>query len=145
MTEKERKHQYYLKHREYFIRKAQEWKQKNPEKARESARKGTEKYRKGLPRLYKKDLELKYKYKISWAEYVELHNTQHGACAICKIPLVLLREQRGGGTANVDHCHVAKKVRGLLCNSCNQGLGYFKDNTTLLRGAAEYLDDSKGN
>lgn len=39
----------------------------------------------------------------------------------------------------VDHCHKTGKVRGLLCHSCNIGLGNFKDNTLLLTSAIRYL------
>lgn len=41
----------------------------------------------------------------------------------------------------VDHEHRTKppRIRGLLCNSCNVGLGFFKDNPKLLVQAAAYL------
>ena len=39
----------------------------------------------------------------------------------------------------IDHCHLTGVVRGLLCHSCNTGLGYFNDNWVLLDNALEYL------
>lgn len=50
-------------------------------------------------------------------------------CVICGVtePLV------------VDHDHVTGKVRGMLCNHCNRGLGHFRDSPMLLEFAAQYL------
>lgn len=42
-------------------------------------------------------------------------------------------------TPHVDHCHETGQVRGILCMSCNTGLGMFKDNVKLLKRAAIYL------
>ena len=43
---------------------------------------------------------------------------------------------------HVDHCHTTGKYRGLLCNKCNAGLGFFNDNIAVLQKAIEYINDN---
>jgi len=50
-------------------------------------------------------------------------------CVICGVEEKLV----------VDHNHKTGKIRGLLCNHCNRGLGHFRDDPTLLEFAAQYL------
>jgi len=40
----------------------------------------------------------------------------------------------------IDHCHDTGAVRGLLCRSCNLGLGMLGDNVAGLRFAVKYLE-----
>jgi len=39
----------------------------------------------------------------------------------------------------VDHNHKTNKVRGLLCQRCNMGIGQFRDDPNLMARAVEYL------
>lgn len=43
------------------------------------------------------------------------------------------------GDLVVDHDHSTKKIRGVLCNKCNKGLGLFRDSPDLLEYARIYL------
>jgi hypothetical protein len=46
------------------------------------------------------------------------------------------------GNLHIDHNHETGVVRGVLCTTCNTGLGQFKDNPELLEKAAAYLRGS---
>ncbi|MBK5239799.1 endonuclease domain-containing protein [Clostridium sp.] len=39
----------------------------------------------------------------------------------------------------IDHSHQSGRIRGMLCSSCNKGLGFFKDNPMLLDRASNYI------
>ena len=51
--------------------------------------------------------------------------------------------QRENNEDRIDHDHNTGKVRGLLCISCNTGVGLFKDSPVILTGAVRYLEDGK--
>jgi Recombination endonuclease VII len=75
---------------------------------------------------------LKSRYGITPEEFEIMLVKQNNTCAIC--------EQSYHLTMHIDHCHTTKKIRGLLCNNCNRGLGHFKDNSVLLKNAINYLE-----
>lgn len=43
----------------------------------------------------------------------------------------------------IDHCHATGEFRGILCRSCNLGLGYFRDRKELLEKAILYLEKAE--
>lgn len=59
---------------------------------------------------------------------------QHDACAICGYEF-----GQKLGDYHIDHCHQTGAVRGILCDRCNRGLGYFRDKPDFLQQAAKYL------
>ena len=72
-------------------------------------------------------------YGITIEQKEAMLKAQINRCAICT-------KELNFKTANVDHDHISKRIRGILCNSCNQGLGLFKDDPTFLENAINYLN-----
>jgi hypothetical protein len=77
------------------------------------------------------------RYGINLEEYTRMLEAQGGKCKICGgVPSARM--------LGVDHDHATSTIRGLLCGGCNSGIGYFQDNPSLLRKAADYLDKELG-
>lgn len=74
------------------------------------------------------------KYGLTEDEYDFIFEQQGGSCKLCSF------KPRIRNLA-IDHDHRTGKVRGLLCNECNLGLGKFKDDPELLKEAAKYLEE----
>lgn len=79
---------------------------------------------------------LKTKYGLTPEDYNRLLKEQDGKCAICGKP----PEESRNNKLFVDHDHRNNVVRGLLCSTCNAGLGQFMDSPALLLEAIRYLD-----
>jgi len=95
-----------------------------------------------------KGYDLKKGFGITLVDYNKMNADQNGVCAICgnKETMVNPRHLHGKPqNLSVDHCHETGKIRGLLCSSCNVGLGYFKDNVALIEKAMNYLLKHKEN
>jgi hypothetical protein len=105
---------HYQKNKDWYKQKHSEWYQANKESHNEKV----------FTRI------LKQKYNLTREEYVSLLEN-NPKCNICKNPYKRI--------GYVDHCHETGNVRGVLCMSCNTGLGHFKDNISSLEAAIEYL------
>jgi hypothetical protein len=71
-------------------------------------------------------------------EYRALYAEQEGRCACCGTSHEDVTHKTFRHLV-VDHDHASGAVRGLLCATCNIGLGQFQDNPDLLEAAARYL------
>jgi hypothetical protein len=90
----------------------------------EEAKRNPERFRRNNDRHTAKRLNL------SLEEYYQLREIN--SCQICG-------KKRGSINLPIDHCHTTGKIRGVLCNKCNFGLGYFDDSVEKLNMAIEYL------
>lgn len=94
------------------------------------------KYKKDNPERYKdsrRNVYLKFHYGISYKEFKEMSILQNDVCLICG-------EKNKTWRLAVDHNHETGEIRGLLCNLCNRALGFFNDDPSRLRRAADYIE-----
>jgi hypothetical protein len=89
-----------------------------------------------------KDSDLQRRFGITLFDYSQMLLAQNGKCAICK--------GTDGGTRNgepkalaVDHDHETGKVRGLLCEACNQAIGKMKEEPKIILSSLDYLCQHK--
>ena len=137
--------------KEYYAKNPEKFQKRTPEQQAECNARRREKYAecaetrekaKAAARLWaqsnpdgKKAQRLAAAYGIALSDFNDMMAMQNNACAICGYsdmsdPKIF---------PVVDHCHTTGKVRGILCSSCNHGLGKFKDDVTRLMLAAAYL------
>ena len=74
------------------------------------------------------------RYNLTKEEAIELYDRPE--CDICQVELT---NDRSSSQRCVDHNHDTDVVRGVLCNSCNAGLGMFKDSKLIMSKAIKYL------
>ncbi len=123
------------------------WREKNKEKVNEYMREYRQE-KKTPQQKWKEnnrdqihDSEIKRLYGLSGEDYASILKMQNGLCAICNQP-----ETRASRTPGetcrlaLDHNHTTGQVRGLLCHSCNTGIGKFKESKDLLIRAISYLE-----
>lgn len=73
--------------------------------------------------------------KESLEKYNTLFKSQDGKCNICQKHQSELKY-----SLCVDHCHKTDKIRGLLCDNCNQALGLLKDDIESLKRAIKHVE-----
>lgn len=76
---------------------------------------------------------LKRAHGISLARYCEILAEQEYRCRICYKPF------NSPKATHIDHCHKTGKIRGILCQKCNNALGLLEDSKEILSSALRYL------
>lgn len=96
--------------------------------------------------LNQKHWQLRSLYRIGIDDYFSILDAQNSVCPIC---LRLFEDGKiDGKYGQVDHDHACcpdKKscghcIRGILCDRCNKGLGFFRDDGTALLRAVIYIE-----
>lgn len=123
---------------EEYLAKQRAYRAANRDKLRELGRKYYRERRKFSPSIRK--YTLKSAHGMTVGQYEEMLSKQGGVCAICYSKDTARKDQKH---FSVDHCHKTGRIRGLLCNLCNTGLGHFRDSTDILSRAISYLAISR--
>ena len=94
-----------------------------------------------LPHVNRKCKECKRKYRLNHAllksysidedDKNNMIKKQDGKCYICGSDYKLV----------VDHDHKTNKVRKILCDTCNRGIGFLRENINILQSAINYLKE----
>lgn len=111
---------HYHRNREEINQTRQKWRKENPGEAH---------IQDGRQRLAR--------YGLDEAKLADMLASQNYRCAICET------EEPGGlhGVFVIDHDHgPSGATRGLLCNSCNLGLGHARESTRILKSMVAYLE-----
>ena len=88
-------------------------------------------------REQQRDTTLKFKFGITLDYYNELLIKQNYQCAVCGIT-----PEENGKALAVDHNHLTKKVRGLLCANCNAALGFIQEDIKVAKGLIKYIESN---
>ena len=131
----------YEKQRERRLEYAREYRAANPDKVLACNRRSYA--NSPTQRAATRERNLRAKYGVSNEQARELLASQQCVCAICCRPVALESAPGERPTGAVDHDHATGKVRGVLCDYCNRGLGLFEDSPTSLRMAADYLEEAR--
>lgn len=111
---KDHNKEYYQKNKEVIKRKKREYKQNNKE--------------------YIEERRCKKTYNLTFEEIDQILITQNHKCLICGKSLMETKRC-------IDHDHKTGKIRGILCDMCNTGLGHFYDNPEFLRKTVLYIEN----
>lgn len=124
--------------REEINRYRREYRARNPQRTKAWLKKESSK--RVAPQ---KEWRYRKQYGLTTAQVDAMRAAAKGHCPLCG-------KDMKGRTLNIDHDHKSGpafgtpiKVRGVLCESCNRGLGFFNDDPELMEKAAAYIRHHK--
>lgn len=90
---------------------------------------------------YKREWSRYKKYGLEKGEFDTLWVVFRGKCGICNNDLKMPLSTRGQplNVVAIDHDHITGNIRGLLCNACNKGIGFLKDNPEIILNAYKWV------
>ena len=143
--DKQYQKQYYINNREKVLIRTKQWRQNNKEKMDEYEKQYYAKNKEKINiRCKQWQLDnpekgvasrLKRSYGITIEQYNKMLIKQDFKCAICGKHQSELKR-----ALHVDHDHEIDEIRGLLCQQCNAGLGFLKDDPKIIEGALNYIN-----
>lgn len=83
-----------------------------------------------------RDYKMMLRYKLTKENVEDFWNRTH--CEICDVRFIDYGSGRGRFKC-IDHDHATGLARGVLCNSCNAGIGYLSDDITVIKNVIKYL------
>jgi len=103
-----------------------------------------ERYRASSPERKAEDISTfrLQRYGLTIDSYHAMAECQDFLCAICQEEPIRKQMLASEDGFAIDHSHITGKVRGLLCDGCNKGIGFLGDNPQVVYAAARYLESA---
>jgi hypothetical protein len=79
-----------------------------------------------------------WKYGISKPQHDAMIEACENRCEVCRKPPSA--KKSNDKRLCIDHCHRTGRVRGLLCHTCNQMLGFLENHGDRMNALAAYLE-----
>ncbi len=135
---KRRANEYYWKNRESEIQKKREARKKFTEEDKIARNRRSREIYALLPYERLRISSVMKRFGGTIEDYEAAIDKQNGRCLICNdLPTASGHRSK---RLHIDHNHITGKFRGLLCSRCNVAVGFFRDNTELLKKATVYLE-----
>ncbi len=130
---------YYEKNKVRMNQRSKDYEKKNAEAV---SKRNREYYK--VNKENQRQVRMKKRYGLTVEQFNALLAKQENRCAICRKHFaVITGDLKSNGLTKpvIDHDHSTGKVRGLLCQHCNSGLGMFDDSVSTIVNAGCYLEN----